>query len=151
MNIKFYLNKSPENVINKEIVQLTSAVDCNKVVYGTGNMIVTVMDSYVKYNGANYAYISESGNNTDGYYYISSKTDRLGGMQEVYLVKDYLMSHSDLILNHSYCTVTDTLVGDPYIENGSFISEVKEEIQQIDFQNGFLDKGEFILIVSGGN
>lgn len=151
MKIKFYLNRSPENVINKEIVQLTSAVDCNKVVYGTGSVIVTVTDSFVKDNGANYAQITDSGDNTDGYYFVSSKTDRLGGMQEVYMVKDLLMSYSDLIMNNSYGTVTDTLIGDPYIENGSFVSEVREEIQQIDFQNGFLDKGEFILIVSGGN
>lgn len=146
MNINFYKNTSDNNVLNKNITLISThniklKDECNIM---TPSILIHGDIS----NDINYAYIEKWGR----YYYVREKKSLNNGIYEVNLTVDVLMSFKEKIL-HLKCIIDkqeNINLGNKYYDDNSLISLSKEFIESYNFNNGFNENGEFILITAGG-
>ena len=146
MNINFYKNTSDNNVLNKNITLISThniklKDECNIM---TPSILIHGDIS----NDINYAYIEKWGR----YYYVRDKKSLNNGIYEINLTVDVLMSFKEKIL-HLKCIIDkqeNINLGNKYYDDNSLISLSKEFIESYNFNNGFNENGEFILITAGG-
>lgn len=145
MNITFYYNSSEKERINKSLSKSLSLDGYLKDECSVINPIILVEAENL--SSFNYCYIKEF----NRFYYILDTSVVRTGLWRVALSVDVLMSFKDRILNLD-CIIDKQYLqnkSDLFINDGSFINESKEFVEIANFQSGFNDKGEFILITAG--
>lgn len=148
MTIDILQTSSANNVINKNAVSVKNGVSCNvKEPISIINPVV-VLSFDVETLKANYAYIPDY----KRYYYINDIIPLTGGRIELHLSVDVLYSFKDDILNSAAIIDKQQNVRDSnvYLNDGSYVTQEKEFHSVINYPNGFLDDGEYILITCGG-
>lgn len=96
---------------------------------------------------ANYVYIPLF----HRYYYITNITVTVNGLWQVDLSVDVLKSFAPFIKNLSVILSDSTVTGaNDYLNGDIWINKVKQFTDIINFPNGLLENGEYILITAGG-
>lgn len=148
MTIDLLQTDSSNNTIGKNIISLKQEVSCDvKGDISIANPVV-VLSFDVETLKTNYVYIPSYGR----YYYISDIINLSGGRVELHLKVDVLESFKDDIKN-SIAIIDKQQLSEKsnvYLNDGSYVTQEKEFHSVINFQNGFLDDGEYILITCGG-
>lgn len=148
MTIDILQTSSSNNVINKSVVSVKNGVTCNvKEPISIINPVV-LLSFDVETLKANYAYIPDY----KRYYYISDIIPLTGGRIELHLSVDVLYSFKTDILNSTAIIDKQQNVrnSNVYLNDGSYVTQEKEFHSVINYPNGFLDDGEYILITCGG-
>lgn len=96
MKLKIYNNNSNGNVINKNIT-LIKEIDFN---LKSDNSILQPILILKNYTEGNYCYIEEF----NRYYYINDVRVLKGGLFELHLNVDVLMTYKDIIINNPITT-----------------------------------------------
>lgn len=148
MTIDILQTSSANNVINKNITSIKNGINCNvkEPMSIINPMIILGFD--VETLKANYAYIPDY----KRYYYITDIIPLTGGRVELHLAVDVLFSFKDDILNSTAIIDKQQHIGNSnvYLNDGSYVTQEKEFHSVINYPNGFLDDGEYILITCGG-
>lgn len=146
MLIKFYNNTSEKNVLSKTLTNEIITTGWLREESDIHSPVVTIETSNI--TNYNYAYIPEFGR----YYFISEITSVRTGFWRVSMVCDVLMSFRTYILN-SYGIIDHTQTTDisEYMRSDIWQTLVKDKTDILNFPNGLLDSGEYILITAGGN
>lgn len=96
---------------------------------------------------ANYVYIPLF----HRYYYITNITIAVTGLWQIELSVDVLKSFAPYIKNLSVILSDSTVTGaNDYLTGDIWINKVKQFTDIINFPNGLLENGEYILITAGG-
>lgn len=147
MDITLYTNSSERQAITKTLstgYQLTGSLRNESSVINPSILIEIENPS-----GYNYAYISEF----NRYYFITDMISVRTNLWRVNMSVDVLMSFASDILDLDVI-VSDISGGEnpvsTYIEGEQWKSTVKTKTDVINFPNGLLSSGEYILITSGG-
>ena len=147
MDIILYQTTSERERINKD---LSSSLPLSGYLRGecsvtnpSFNIEVTNPSDY------NYCYIPDFGR----YYYITNIVSVRTNIWRIDCDVDVLMSFKDAILNLDVI-VSDISLGESpvstYYSGEQWASTVRTKTDIINFPNGLLDNGEYILITSGG-
>lgn len=145
MEVIFYYNASDDRVINKTLV---GGATFTGVPVGEANIMSPVIrfesDSILRYN---YAYIPE----LQRYYAISSITCYRDGLWDVDFAVDVLMSFRGDIMTLSVIVDKQTMPenGDEYIDDGSLVTDNVMFTRVHEFEGGFNNYPEYILITAG--
>ena len=146
MNIKLYKNDSNNNVLNKKITLINEYNILLKDNVDVYRPIIKIKTELL--NKCNYVFIQDF----NRYYYIVNKRSINIEIIELTLECDVLMSFREHILNLK-CIIDkqeNINLGNKYYDDNSLISLSKEFIESYNFNNGFNENGEFILITAGG-
>ena len=145
MNIVLYVNSSEKQALNKT---LSSALTLTGTLRGESSIISPTFNIEVTNpSGYNYCYISEFGR----YYFIKNITSVRNGIWRIDCEVDVLMSFKAQILNLDVIVSDSTNEGsEPYFTGNVWQTTVKTKTDILNFSNGLLDDGEYILITSGG-
>lgn len=147
MNIILYQTTSERERINKDLsssLPLSGALrgECS-VTNPSFNIEVTNPSDY------NYCFIPHFGR----YYYITNIVSVRTNIWRIDCDVDVLMSFKNAILNLDVI-VSDVSLGESpvstYYSGEQWASTVRTKTDIINFPNGLLDNGEYILITSGG-
>lgn len=125
MKLKIYNNNSNNNVLNKKIT-LVSELDFNLKSDNSIMQPILILKNYVK---GNYCYIDE----LNRYYFINDVRLLTGGLYELHLDVDVLMTYKDEIINAEWYSV-----------NGVNVTIHNE----IDY-NSLVDYEQFLLTIGG--
>lgn len=118
--------------------------------FNSHNTVITLDNSYL-HHPVNYVIVSDDTNTRGGYYFIDDKIQNIGGTSTLVLRRDVLTTaYKNNVLQYIAGTLTECIDGDKYYDNGSFLSQNKEETQVLQYPDGFNENGEYILIVAGG-
>lgn len=146
-----YNTNSPENALEKVTTTLHSGITVREVKpRGYKSIDISIL---LDTDGEPINYVLLIGNHytaTSGYYFVRDKIRMPGGVTTLICEKDILSTYKDYVKGNMSGTLVESLSGDPYLDNGTFITECKEEIEQKDFPGGFNEIGQYILITSGG-
>ena len=147
MDIILYQTTSERERINKD---LSSALSLSGAL--RGECSVTNPSFNIEVNNPsdyNYCYIPDFGR----YYYITNIVSVRTNIWRIDCDVDVLMSFKDAILNLDVI-VSDISLGESpvstYYSGEQWASTVRTKTDVINFPNGLLDNGEYILITSGG-
>lgn len=145
MDINLYYNSSENNKIGKtlsnELIFEGSLKDATNVI----NPEVMIQANTI--NGYNYAYIPIF----NRYYFIEEVTSYRTGLWIIKLKVDVLESFkSDILAMKAIIDSTEAYMGDNYLPSESWITKVKTKTDILNFSNGLLNTGEYILITAGG-
>ena len=145
MNLRLCINNSEKNKINKD---LTAGVTLSGTLRNESNVvnpsIVINIENPTIYN---YAYIEDF----KRYYFITDYISLRTGIWQINLKSDVLMSFKDSILaSTALINSTETTGKSNYLSGEQWITNVKNTTNIVNFPNGLLDTGEFILITAGG-
>lgn len=146
MNIKLYINDSNNNVLNKKITLINEYNILLKDNVDVYRPIIKIKTELL--NKCNYVFIEDFSR----YYYVVNKRSINIEIIELTLECDVLMSFRNYILNLK-CIIDkqeNINLGNKYYDDNSLISLSKEFIESYNFNNGFNENGEFILITAGG-
>ena len=96
----------------------------------------------------NYAHIEEF----NRYYFIRDMKSVRNNIIQLSLEVDVLMSYSEQLRNNPAIIDKQQSLSNAnmYIDDGDWIIQNNEAIQILDFEGGFNNEGEFILIAAGG-
>ena len=86
----------------------------------------------------------------DFYYYVRVELMPGGSMHRIIGKRDVLTSFKDEILKINAIVDKNQYESNMYLNDGSFITEARENIEIVNFSSGFSDSGSFILIAAGG-
>ena len=145
MEVIFYYNASDDRVINKTLV---GGATFTGVSVSEFNIMAPVIrfesDAILRYN---YAYIPE----LQRYYAISSITSYRDGLWDVEFAVDVLMSFRGDIMTLSVIVDKQTMPenGDEYIDDGSLVTDNVMFTRVHEFEGGFNNYPEYILITAG--
>lgn len=145
MDIILYQTTSERERINKDLsssLPLSGALrgECS-VTNPSFNIEVSNPSNY------NYCYIPDFGR----YYYITNIVSVRTNIWRIDCNVDVLMSYSSQILNLNVIVSDETSPDNETYMNGDvWASTVRYKTDVINFPNGLLDNGEYILITSGG-
>lgn len=146
MNIILYNNVSERIAVNKTLeneVTLTGTLRDE-----TDIRKPTILITYVGILDRNYAYIPDFGR----YYYIDDIVSVRTGIWRVSMVCDVLMSFKDDILaSPAVIDHTEETSITEYMDSAIWQTLVKTKTDILNFPNGLLETGEYILITAGGN
>lgn len=147
MEIQLLINNSERQAINKSLSSGVTLLGSLRNESSIINPIILIeIDNP---SGYNYMYIPEFGR----YYFITDAVSVRTGLWRISGAVDVLMSFASDILNLDVI-VSDLSLGEEkastYIEGEQWKSTVKTMTDVINFPNGLLDSGEYILITSGG-
>lgn len=147
MFLKLYNNTTEKNAITKT---LTNELSLEGKLRGECTIKNPVIDiaSTVNIPSYNYAYIPEF----DRYYFIDNISSIRNGIWSIAMTCDVLMSFRTSILN-SYAIINHTQENEitQYMSSDIWKTLVKDKTDIINFPNGLLETGEYILITAGGN
>lgn len=146
MNVKLYINESNNNVLNKKITLINEYNILLKDNVDVYRPIIKIKTELL--NKCNYVFIEDF----NRYYYVVNKRSINIEIIELTLECDVLMSFREHILNLK-CIIDkqeNINLGNKYYDDNSLISLSKEFIESYNFNNGFNENGEFILITAGG-
>lgn len=147
MIIKLYKNNSENNRIGKSLVQKAQK-DC---VLKQNCSILSPEIELTFEEGTmqdiNYMYIPQFGR----YYFIDNIETLIGERYRIKASVDVLESYKTDILDVD-CIINETFdTGkDKYLSSNNWVANVKNKTDIINFPNGLLQNGEFILITAGG-
>lgn len=148
MDVKLCQNLSENNIINKSITEIGSAISCTiKGPISVENpVLIIAYDSSLQ--DINYVKIPEFNRG----YYITDIVDLTGGRYQITCKSDVLESFKADILALSAIVdkQQDLTASNLFIDDGSFVTENKEFNTVINFPSGFNEDGEYILITAGG-
>lgn len=146
MDIRLYYTNSPNNMIGKhldgEVTFSGNLRDASEI------LKPEIMIETPSISGFNYAYIPLF----NRYYFIEEIESYRTGLWIVKMRVDALESHKLAILNLD-CIIEateDYMANDYLSESESWVTTVKAKTDIINFSNGLLDNGEYILITAGG-
>lgn len=145
MQINFYKNYSEKNKIGKSLSSgLTLNGNLRDECSITSPSILVEATSLVDYN---YCYIHEF----KRYYFISDITSVRNNLWRVSLKCDVLESFKSDILNSSCIIDKQSSDGksNSLFDDGSYINEIDTFNEVANFQSGFNESGEFILLTAG--
>lgn len=146
MQIILYQNTSENNKLEKALTHATELTGTLRN-SDTGNIempnILINTESIPQYN---YAFIPEY----NRYYFVEDIRTVRNNLFLFNLSVDSLMSFKDDIKNLVGIADNNENVGTNYLPNNVYKSLVKTKTDIINFQNGLLENGEFILITAGG-
>ena len=148
MQAYFYLNKSDERCINKEISQVGSVLD---IIFKDDtdllNPVISLHTDIDLSTEANYCWLEQ----TNRYYYITGATYSQG-RYTLQLHVDVLMSHRKGILAESVITKRQAKRFSKYQADDKFDLYEYTNVRTVGFKDcGFnKNKQEFVLIVAGG-
>lgn len=94
----------------------------------------------------NYCHIEEFGR----YYFVDDVTIERTNLLTLHLAVDVLESFKKEILKQNVIIQTNENNNSKYLPDANWQTLVKTKTDIINFSNGFLDNGEFILITAGG-
>ena len=145
MEVQFFYNVSDPRCINKNLIEGDTFEGQARDQISIMNPIVTFdTEDIIKYN---YAYIPEF----ERYYSIDNIVAYRNNLYEVTMSVDVLMSFRRDIL--SCVAVVDKQSmqenGDEYIDDGSLVTDNIMFTEVLEFDEGFNDTVEYILIVAG--
>lgn len=147
-NIKLGINSSPVEKIGKNVSYTMDIVGCvlkdlTSILRPT--ITVRTNDNIVS---CNYMHIPVFGRS----YFIDDITSLKNGFWEVSAHVDVLETYKDAILNNSVILEgTEKTQVNKYLQDQNvFITNCKRLTNIINFPQGLLDTGEFILITAGG-
>lgn len=145
MEVQFFYNVSDPRCINKNLIEGDTFEGQARDQVSLMNPVVLFdTDDIIKYN---YAYIPEF----ERYYSIDNIVAYRNNLYEVTMTVDVLMSFRRDILN--CVAVVDKQAmqenGDEYIDDGSLVTENVMFTEVLEFDGGFNDSVEYILIVAG--
>lgn len=145
MNIVLYVNNSEQNKINKSLSNPATFSGVLKEETSIINPVILMeVDNPYNYN---YAFIP----GFNRYYFISNITSVNNKMWRISLKVDVLESFKNEILASSAIISDTEITGlDKYMAGNVWKSKVKDSTTIINFPNGLLDNGEYILITAGG-
>lgn len=145
MEVILYYNASDARVINKTLVGGQSFV-------GQARDEVDIMNPIIRFDNSeilryNYAYIPE----LQRYYVIQSINAYREGLWDVTMSVDVLMSFRGDIMALSAIVDKQTMSvnGDEYIDDGSLVTDNVMFTRVHEFEGGFNDYPEYILITAG--
>lgn len=145
MEVIFYYNASDDRVINKTLVGGESFI-------GTPRDEVDIMTPTIRFENSgilryNYAYIPE----LQRYYVVNSVNAYREGIWDVSFSVDVLMSFRGDIMTLSVIVDKQTMPenGDEYIDDGSLVTDNVMFTRLHQFESGFNDYPEYILITAG--
>lgn len=145
MVVIFYYNASDDRVINKVLVGGDSFI-------GTPRDEFDVMTPVIRFESSeilryNYAYIPE----LQRYYVVNSINAYREGIWDVSFSVDVLMSFRGDIMTLSVIVDKQTMPenGDEYIDDGSLVTDNVMFTRLHQFESGFNDYPEYILITAG--
>lgn len=146
MEIRLYHNDSPNNKIGKSLSSMATFIgslrDSSKIIKPE------IMIESSNLTGYNYAYIPQF----NRYYFIKEIESYRTGLWIVKMEVDVLESYKSQILNLD-CIIeaTESYKADDYLaESESWRTTVKANTNIINFSNGLLNNGEYILVTAGG-
>lgn len=145
MEVQFFYNVSDPRCINKTLIDGdTFEGQARDQVSIMNPVVLFETEDVIKYN---YAYISEF----ERYYSIDNIVAYRNNLYEVTMTVDVLMSFRRDILD--CVAVVDKQAmqenGDEYIDDGSLVTENIMFTEVLEFEGGFNDSVEYILIVAG--
>ena len=145
MDITLYQTVSERERINKV---LGSYIAMTGTLRGESSVInPSFLIEYSNPSDYNYCYIPSFGR----YYFITNITSVRNNIWRIDCSVDVLMSFRNEILNLEVIVSQDSLPDAECYMNGEvWKSTVKTKTDIINFPNGLLDSGEYILITSGG-
>lgn len=145
MDVIFYYNASDARVINKTLIGGSTFT-------GTPREDIDIMSPIIRFENPgilryNYAYIPE----LQRYYVIDSITSFRDGIWDVSMAVDVLMSFRGDIMALSVIVDKQTMSenGDEYIDDGSLVTDNVMFTRLHQFESGFNDCPEYILITAG--
>ena len=142
MIVNLYNNESPANKISKSITLLAVL---EGQLRGETNLVSPVVRIYNDgFPAFNYAQIPLF----NRYYFLKDIKQICTDIWDIILQSDPLMSFN--IGSVSGILVEGTSGGSDYLEHRHFVRNVKSKTNIINFPNGLLDSGEYILITAGG-
>ena len=144
MDITLYNNSSENNRLNKNLKQITTLSGSLKDKTDIINPIIDFSISDI--SEINYAYIPDF----HRYYFIQDIVNNYNNQYTFYMHVDVLMSNMSSLLSCKGITNISTNQFNKYIQSDNWVSTVKDSTSIINFDNGLLDSGEYILITSGG-
>lgn len=145
MEVQFFYNVSDPRCINKTLIEGSTFEGQARDQISIMNPVVLFdTEDIIKYN---YAYIPEF----ERYYSIDNIVAYRNNLYEVTMNVDVLMSFRRDILN--CVAVVDKQAmqenGDEYIDDGSLVTDNVMFTEVLEFEDGFNDSVEYILIVAG--
>ena len=145
MDVVFYYNASDDRVINKTLIG-------GETMSGQARDSVNVMNPVVRFESDavlryNYAYIPQ----LQRYYAITEITAAYDNLYDVSFAVDVLMSFRADILTLSVIVDKQSMPenGDEYIDDGSLVCDNVMFTRLHEFENGFNNSPEYILITAG--
>ena len=141
-------NKSERNIINKDVIELTTRTCTIKGNLSVEAPIILLAYDSTNFPNINYMKIPEF----NRCYYVTDIIDLTGGRYEIHGKVDVLESFKASILNLPVIVSKASGMGavNMFLDDGSFVTENKEFNTVINFPSGFNDNGEYILITAGG-
>ena len=145
MEVQFFYNVSDPRCVNKTLIDGdTFEGQARDQVSIMNPVVMFETEDVIKYN---YAYIAEF----ERYYSIDNIVAYRNNLYEVTMTVDVLMSFRRDILD--CVAVVDKQAmqenGDEYIDDGSLVTENIMFTEVLEFEGGFNDSVEYILIVAG--
>lgn len=144
MEIVLYNNTSEKNKIDKNITTVATLTGSIK-----GESSITHPIILIEYSDPiafNYVYIAVFGR----YYYVNDVTVVRTGLLRVSLSVDVLESFKTLILTQNVIIDKNEIDFEKYLPDENLLTLVKTKTDIVNFPNGLLNSGEFILITAGG-
>ncbi len=145
MEVQFFYNVSDPRCINKTLIE-------GDTFEGQMRDQVSIMNPVVLFDttnviGYNYAYIPEF----ERYYSITDITAYRNNLYEVTFNVDVLMSFRRDILDCVAVVDKQAMAenGDEYIDDGSLVTDNIMFTEVLEFEEGFNDSVEYVLIVAG--
>lgn len=151
--VNLYYNASENKVIGKTITLLGTldcifkdAVSIEHPVLIVSNITMSITgETYL--DDLNYLYIPKF----NRYYYVDEIKTLTGGRYEIRCSVDVLESFRDDILNlNVILDHSENLGANMYLDSPVWVNNCKAKTDIINFSNGLLDTGEYILITVGG-
>lgn len=142
MIVILYNNESPTNKINKDITRLTALTGELRGETNVVNPIIRVFAA--TFPAFNYAEIPAFAR----YYYLRDVRQVRADIWELSLESDPLMSFD--LSDVAGVLVEGSAGGSDYLEHRHFVRNVKTKTNILNFSNGLLENGEYILITAGG-
>ena len=142
MQILLYNTESPRNKIIKDITLLATVTGALREETNAVNPAVRITAAVMP--AFNYARIPDFGR----YYYLRDVRAIRAGLWEIMLESDPLMSFD--LSEVSGVVVETENGGSNYLESRHFVRSVKSKTDILNFGNGLLETGEYILITAGG-
>lgn len=145
MDITLYYNSSENNKIGKVLSNDETLEGSLKDATNVINPEVMVKADSV--SGYNYAYIPLF----NRYYFVEEVVSYRTGLWIMKLQVDVLESFkSDILALQAIIDSTESYMGDYYLDSESWVTKVKTKTDILNFSNGLLNSGEYILITAGG-
>ena len=142
MIINLYNNESPANKISKNITLLS-------VLSGDLRGETNIVNPIVRVYGTTFPAFNYAGIPTfDRYYYLRDVRQVRADIWELSLESDPLMSFD--LSDVAGVLVEGESGGSDYLEHRHFVRNVKSKTSILNFSNGLLENGEYILITAGG-